>query len=400
MSNGNLFRYVAMIAIMVVLAELTAYGMIWLSRPLFSEPIRTTADIYREQSERIRERLAMDGRGRDIVDAQLGWRYRSGFSNRGNHINLQGLRSDREYAFAPPAGVVRVAAFGDSFVYGNEVDNDDAWAHIAESTFERLEVLNYGVGGYGLDQALLRYRAEGNQLSPHIVLIGFIADDIRRVVSVYRRFASTRSGIFTKPRFLFEADGDMDLIPSPIRDLDDWRAVLDDPGSVRAWGAHDQWYEPLVYQNPLYDVSALVRLLSTVWIRLDNRYFDPDRLFLGDRFNPHARGYLLQMAIFERFVEDVRRSGAHPIILILPSRGELSSAFQGRETPYDFMLTQLSARGIEHWNATDAFLPLKEHHDLNAWFAPGGHYSPLGNRIVATWLGPELLELGAQVVDR
>lgn len=379
--------------IMIVIVELSAYALIYASRPYFSEPIRKTTDIYLEQSDQIRRWLRMGGRARDVVDPDLGWRYRPGHSNAANQINSQGLRSRREFAPMPPDGVLRVAAFGDSFVYGNEVENDDAWATVVDTAFERIELLNYGVGGYGVDQAMLRFRREGSDLTPHVVLIGFIADDIRRVVNVYQRFASTNSGIFTKPRFLLDTNGHLSLLPSPIRRLDDWRAVLEEPELIREWGEHDQWYEPLVYENALYDISATVRLLSTVWVRLYNRYFDPDRLFLGDTFNTAAEAYELQMKIFEEFVSDVRESGARPIVLILPSRGELRAEMDSQETAYRPLLEDLSEMGIEYWDATEAFLSAPRPPDLRPWFAPGGHYSPAGNRIVAMWLGEALLEL-------
>lgn len=391
--------YVISILVAVALMESAAYVAIAVSKPLFSEPIRRTADIYREQSDLARRWLRMGDRGRDVVDSELGWRYRAGFQSDSNAINTQGLRSRRDYAPFPPDGVTRVAAFGDSFVFGNEVPDDDAWATVVENSFDGLEVLNYGVGGYGLDQALLRYRLEGADLHPDIVLIGFIADDIRRVTNVYQRFASTNAGIFTKPRFQLRPDGSMEVLPTPIRTLDDWRPVLENPKAIVKWGEHDQWYQPLVYEDPLYDLSATVRLSSAIWDRLNNRYFDADRLFIGDLYNERAEGYVLQMAIFERFVEEVRASGAHPVILILPSSRELSAAYGGREAPYDHMLQELRSKGMEYWDATDAFTSLQDAANMHYWFAPGGHYSPLGNRIVAAWLGPLLLELGDRLDD-
>ena len=48
------------------------------------------------------------------------------------------------------------SAFGDSMTHGDEVTDDEAWLHRLS---ERLgcNVQNFGVGGYGLDQAALRY---------------------------------------------------------------------------------------------------------------------------------------------------------------------------------------------------------------------------------------------------
>ena len=387
--------YAAFIVLMILVAELMAYGALYVARPLLDEPVRTTRGIYREQSDYIRRWLAYEGRGRDMIDADVGWRYRPGFRNAANQINLQGVRANKEYDRAPAPGIRRVAAFGDSFVYGTEVADADAWASLIEAKFPGLEVLNYGVGGYGLDQALLRYRIEGTALAPDVVLVGFVVDDIRRVVNVYQRFASTATGIFTKPRFYLDAERHLHLLPSPIRALEDWQPILDDPAKVIAWGKQDQWYEPLVYENPLYDFSAIVRIATTGWIRFDNRYIDPNRLFLGETFNPSAEAFLLQMAIFRAFVTEARANGAEPIIVFFPSRRELEAERDNRSQAYLPMTDELRRENTNYWDAKDAFAPLLSSSDMNDWFEPGGHYSPLGNRIVADWLAPKLLALPA-----
>jgi hypothetical protein len=58
----------------------------------------------------------------------LGWRYAPI-----NQMNALALRSTREYSPIPPPSVVQIAAFGDSFVYGNEVDNANAWPTLMDA---------------------------------------------------------------------------------------------------------------------------------------------------------------------------------------------------------------------------------------------------------------------------
>jgi hypothetical protein len=388
--------YVVFAALMLLVIELLSYATIQVVSPLLSEPIRTTRDIYREQSALIERWLTAEGRGRDVVDERLGWRYRPAYRNAANRINAQGIRASREYAPIPEPGALRVASYGDSFVYGNEVADADAWTAVVEAEFPSIEMLNYGVGGYGLDQALLRYELEGTELSPQIVVMGFIVDDIRRVVNVYQRFSSSGGGAFTKPRFRRNSTGDLQLLPSPIRSIEDWRPVLQTPSLVTEWGEFDQWYEPLVYENPLHDYSALIRLFTAVWIRVDNRYFDADRLFVGDILNPSAEAFAIQIGVFERFAQRVRANGAEPVILILPSRGELQRAARRERSVYQPLTDNIAAAGIRYWDATEAFIPLIDTTNMNEWFEDGGHYSPRANRIVATWLGPRLLELKNQ----
>src|SRR5439155_4864567 len=194
----------------------------------------STRDIWREQSVLMRQLL--QGGGLLTVDSALGWRYRSDIATARDQTNSRGLRSAREYSAVPADSVVRVAAFGDSFVYGNEVDNASCWPVLAEHIYPRLEVLNYGVGGYGNDQAYLRFLADGRSLSPRIAILGFTPTDFGRVVNVYRRFLSNRELPLFKPRFVLRAGGQLELVPSPVRAPADYARYLDHPEAVTTLG--------------------------------------------------------------------------------------------------------------------------------------------------------------------
>jgi hypothetical protein len=378
----------------VVLAAIEGLSLlaIRLSRPFLSEEIRTTRDIFREQSKLI-ERL-LDSQML-ALDPVLGWRYRAGYRDSLNTINSQGLRGTRRYASQPPRGVVRVAAFGDAFVYGNDVADSAAWPALVERLVPRIEVLNYGVGGYGFDQAYLRFCSEGAALAPRIVVIGFVTDDLRDIVNVYRRFLSNRGIPFVKPRFMLDAGGQLVLLPNPLPRPSDYQRYLHSPERIVELGAHDYWYRPAIYQDPLYDYSATVRLLTNLWLRVEQRYFAPDRLLRRGEVNASSTAFRIVMRLFERFAAAVRAAGARPIVVLFPDRQALEETRRGRETTFAFLVRELGARGIEYVDLTPAFRDAPG--GINTWFLPVGnysrHYAPAGNRIIAQRLGRAFLAL-------
>lgn len=69
-------------------------------------------------------------------------------------FNLYGFR-DREWSRAKPDGARRVAFVGDSFVEGLGAPQDEqltqVFARRAEAAGEKLDVLNWGAGGFGLE---------------------------------------------------------------------------------------------------------------------------------------------------------------------------------------------------------------------------------------------------------
>lgn len=56
----------------------------------------------------------------------------------------------------------------------------------------------------------------------------------------------------------------MVLQKSPISTISDYKELLKNPKKILEIGIHDQWYEPAIYENPLYDLSSTIRLAVTV----------------------------------------------------------------------------------------------------------------------------------------
>lgn len=96
-------------------------------------------------------------------------------------INNQGLRGATDYAVAAPSGVARLAVFGDSTTFGEEVDDDETVPAYLEAALRDSEVLNFGVHGYGLGQMMLRLEEEGFAFAPdHVIIVALIPQDVGR----------------------------------------------------------------------------------------------------------------------------------------------------------------------------------------------------------------------------
>ncbi|MFQ5912127.1 MAG: hypothetical protein ACE5JS_02985, partial [Nitrospinota bacterium] len=129
-------------------------------------------------------------------------------------------------AYGRTANVLRLSSFGDSFTHGDDVRNEDTWQEVMNRSGPNLEVLNFGVPGFGLDQAFLRYQHDGIAYHSHIILIGFMPANIARNVSVFRPFLSLRTGLpLTKPYFTLDGN-DLVLNHNPIQELSQYKEVL------------------------------------------------------------------------------------------------------------------------------------------------------------------------------
>jgi hypothetical protein len=149
--------------------------------------------------------LAEHDHGQYGDDPELGHVPRTGFRSAGTTIEADGLRRAGEQVAGVP-----ILAVGDSFTYGDEVSDGQTWpAQLQLLTGRR--VLNGGVSGYGFDQIVLRAERLAAKYKPSVIVVSFIADDIRR--TEMRRLWSA-----DKPYFV-QSDGGLQLqgVPVPSR---------------------------------------------------------------------------------------------------------------------------------------------------------------------------------------
>ncbi|MCL4213194.1 MAG: hypothetical protein KJZ74_04710 [Gemmatimonadales bacterium] len=366
----------------VLLAELIARATGSLQRQVGLDT-RPRAEVLAEQSRLITERLADPG-GVIVTDSDLGWRNNPGYADSAHAINGAGARSRREYTARPAPGVLRVAAYGDAYVYAAEVTTEEAWSTRIEQDDATIEVLNFGVGGFGTDQAFLRYLNDGASFAPAVVVIGFAPVDLRRAVTRYTRFFSTDEPPLTKPRFRLDSAGTLRLLPNPVRGEQEWRRIVDDPTAVLALGADDAWYDPLRYELPVLHHSAAVRLVVAATLKVWRKFLWTDRLVDGGTFRPGAEAFRVQRAILAAFSDSARARGATALVVMLPDPHSVESARDGRRTVYAPLADSLTRDGqVEVLDLAPAFVAHLATAGGDGLFAPGGHFGPIGNRIIA-----------------
>jgi len=98
-------------------------------------------------------------------------------------INNQRFRADHDFDDNVPSGKLRIICSGDSFTFGYGVNNDCTWCQFLTTLDSRLETINMGQGGYGVDQAYLWYKRDGLKFQHQIHLLAFITLDFERMQS-------------------------------------------------------------------------------------------------------------------------------------------------------------------------------------------------------------------------
>jgi hypothetical protein len=324
-------------------------------------------------------RLAM------VYDSLLGWTpQRNGRSRDGLFAyNSAGIRTDpsspRDYSISPPKAVLRIALFGDSFTRSDEVPFSASWGHYLEEQLSRAnidsEVLNFGVGSYGMGQAFLRYKEVGRRFSPQIVIFGFQAENARRNLTILRPFLERDTSFpFSTPRFVLDHN-DLRLLNSPTVPPENVVEIIE---GIEGWGlrAHEYFYDPADYRERAWLKS---KSLSLGWaFLLSNRWTRPKQAI--EFYSLQNEPALLSLRIIEEFRTEAESNQSMFLTVHLPTKPHLLTLLNDSELPYAELLERVG-------DITDLIDPQRallgeaKASSIESLFS--GHYSALGNKIVA-----------------
>jgi hypothetical protein len=273
---------------------------------------------------------------------------------------------------------LRIAIFGDSFTHGDDVPYEESFGSILARALNAAgltsEVLNFGMGGYGTDQAMLRYREQGAPLAPRLVVLGFQPENIKRNLNLIRPVYDPRSGLpFAKPRFILDGNR-MALINVPVLPLDQIIPTLRD---IDNWELqpYEYYYDPRDYQRPWWRRSKLLAVTVDLLGNQDDEWFIKRMIYQQD-----GEDQRLAWAIIEAFASEVTGNQAQFLIVHLPSLPDLEIYPRLGKLPYQSLLDALDER--YHVVRTERQL-LAAGQDSGFANLFRGHYTWFGNRIVA-----------------
>ncbi len=327
-------------------------------------------------------------------DPVLGWTIRpNARAEQGDAVftsNSIGIRSLREYPRDKPPGLIRIATFGPSFTHGDEVSDQATWQVYMERARPDIEVMNWGVGGYGTDQALLRYTTQALPYRPDIVIIGIEENNIWRNVNRFRPFQHYTTEVpLTKPIFILEQDR-LVLLENPFQDfktLQDY--LINDPsGFLDRVCPHDYFCDRAKYQPLPLDIFTSFRFLRTLVYEVGQS--DAPENFVLEQSADQTDWLLNEVQrtnwlLIQMFVTEVSRNGSQPVILLFPERSSIEATEHGQRVFYHAGATFLEEQGLHVIELTSAFVEHKQQHQLSYddyYVSDGGHFSELGNSVV------------------
>jgi len=330
------------------------------------------------------------GKSGGKFDSEIGWcnKPNSGFGE--FRYDWAGARiGQRELARSKAPGTRRIVTIGCSMTHGEEVAADKAWCWRVDAMMDSWEVANLGVAAYGIDQCLLRLRREAWALDPDEVWLGILPQAALRITTLYRPLLDHWSlDVAFKPRFVLDAGGDLELVECPVHSLVEVSDLLADQRRfLEKLGPWDPWIQraEAAYAprgSSLLHHSFVGRLALSVWEK-GGRHLEPC-------FDDESDFGRLFSAIVMAIDRECREHGVSLRIVILPGEDDLRDRRERGRGYWEDWVARLMTRGM---SVIDLSPVLEEAMEPGPLFMPKGHYTDLGNEIVAKRL-VELL--GAQ----
>ena len=281
-----------------------------------------------------------------------------------------------------PDGEACLSLYGDSFVYASEVDDASAWGNrLAEQL--QCTVMNYGVGGYGTDQAYLRFVGNDQDVTP-VTILGIYPQNTLRNVNQYRFLLTGGEQRGFKPRFILK-NGELQLLSLPEIAYSDLSTFLATP---HQWLSNESFlpdsdYGPIRLGFPY--TFSLIRLAMKERTRnwLLNR---PSWIDFVQPEHP-TQAMEITVAIAAQFQTDCEQRAKACMVLVFPTPNSYEWFHDNGRLATQDLITHLEAEGVITLDLTAAiaeqlggtsFCTLVTLPDICE-----GHFNEAGNQLVA-----------------
>lgn len=267
-----------------------------------------------------------------------------------------------------------VSAYGDAFTAGS-----DGAAYPAElARLLDCPVANYGVAGYGSDQALMLASSLQAIDAAPVAILGHVSDNILANLNQYRNLVSPGHERLFKPRFILD-DDNLRTIASPIQTREDFLRLSRSPEAVLTYDEFN-WRPRRDFPHALSLVRWLLRdfrvRAAINGVPAHEPFYHPD----------HPDGGLrLTQKILMAFTGEIRRDSRHEVIVLIPTGTDMVYAKKTGRWPDQALADGLKAINITVVHAGPVLLSLigKDQDPCHLFVGCDGPFNALGHRTLA-----------------
>ena len=286
----------------------------------------------------------------------------------------------------------KIVSIGDSYVFCRQVSDENTWQNKLSKKIDS-SILNYGVGNYGIDQAILRMDNIFIPKESEYMILGFVPETILRIQSYWKHYLEFGNTFAFKPKFELKGNN-LYLIDQYIDNFNKYKNLKK---NIRFIRKNDRFYKekflkysfsfPYIFsffKNLKFNLSVYFLFLKNFFNPIknfDNKLYSivmKHNLIFSQKFYSEKKSIQLLDKIIQLFYTKCKEKKIKPILLIIPQMHDLISTNLNH-------LNYFNELNKKNNNVIDLtkFFKTKKIKDLYIEDSYGGHLSEYGNRIVA-----------------
>lgn len=284
----------------------------------------------------------------------------------------------------------KVVTIGDSYTFCRQVGDEQTWQNVfAQMSNESM--LNYGVGNYGIDQAIMRFENVYIPENAQYAVLGFVPETISRIQSYWKHYLEFGNTFAFKPRYKLE-DDKLVLVKQYIDEFEKYFCIKENISWIRS---NDKFYQSKFLKHRFkfsYLISFLRNLkfnsiifyylLADFFVRderINDKLFDcvvKFNLIDSQKLYLEKDSKKLLKAILEHFVKICKLKKLKPIILVIPQLHDLRSTPMYHQEFFETLRIDSEVIDMTKIFSDSNFEELY----VDDYY--GGHLSVLGNKTV------------------
>ena len=313
-------------------------------------------------------------------------------------ISLDGSRHNPDYQNLK----ARIHVYGDSFAFCRLVNDNETWSYFLSKSLNE-NVLNYGAGNYGLDQAYLRFLKNIPLLEQKsIIIMNVVPETILRIHSQWKHFLEYGNILAFKPSFRL-SNQKLKKQDSPIQKIQDFKNIKE---IILSLTKSDPFYKEKFQKDIMsfpYTLSILknIKIIKLLWILSTSRNENAKKkafsmiLLENNKLQNEYFKNFSKVNLLEKLVESFSKSAQEidllPILVVMPQPNDLIDIKKGKAI-YQKVFQDFN-KYLPVYDMAELFLSCEKNIKIYKTGDLGDHPSPELNLKIAEKLRKILKEL-------
>ena len=295
----------------------------------------------------------------------------------------------------------KIAVFGDSYAFCRYVNNNETWENFLEKN-TGIITKNYGVGNFGIDQAIMKYFNCNIDKSTKLIILAFVPETIARIHSYWKHYLEFGNKFGFKPKYSLEKNK-LIKIPNVLDQNSTIETLKNKTSFIKK---NDIFYKkkfmPLMFKfpylltyfkffnrnNTIFSNLLMFKILKKINNKKAKKFYNNAySKIVKDNIKDSYKMYedIKYTQLFEILINDFKEKllskNRKLLLLIMPQLYDVKNA-KNKKLSYQVFFEKIK-KNFNILDLTDDFKNFPDYENLFLEDKYGGHLSTKGNKFVA-----------------